>query len=69
MWLASGATLIRAKTNQVRPTTQPEQLKAQLEGTAIYKTPVSVESLMKMFQERYLDVAVMFPAKDNKLKM
>jgi hypothetical protein len=53
LWLASGATLIRAKVNQVRPTTQPEQLKAQLEGTAIYRTPVSVESLMKMFQGRY----------------
>ena len=50
LWLASGVTLIRAKVNQVRPTTQPEQLKAQLEGTAIYRTPVSVESLM-MFQQ------------------
>ena len=58
LWLASGATLIRAKINQVRPTTPPEQMKAQLEGTAIYKTPISVSSLLRTFQGRYyMDVS------------
>ena len=53
LWLASGATLIRAKLGQVRPTTQPERLKAQLEGTAIYRTPISIGSLLQSFQGRY----------------
>jgi hypothetical protein len=53
LWLASGATLIRAKLGQVRPTTQPERLKAQLEGTAIYRTPISIGSLLQSFRGRY----------------
>lgn len=69
LWLASGATLIREKTKQVRPTTQPEQLKAQFEGTAIYRTPVSVESPMKMFQGRcYLDVAGDVPSERQQVE-
>ena len=31
-WLVSGATLIRAKLNQIRPTTKREDLEATLEG-------------------------------------
>ena len=37
----------------MRPTTQPERLKAQLEGTAIYRTPISIGSLLQSFQGRY----------------
>ena len=58
LWLASGASLIRAKQNQVRPVTKREQLQASLEGTAIFKTPVTTEALLRSFQGRhYLDVS------------
>ena len=65
-WLASGATLVRAKLNQIRPTSKREDLDAMLEGTAIFKTPVSVESLMRSFQGRYyLDVAGDVPSEER----
>ena len=58
IWLASGATLVRAKLNQLRAVTKREELTATLEGTAIYKTPVSAETLLRAFQGRhYLDVS------------
>ena len=52
-WLSSGSTLIRAKVNQIRPVSSREEMTSILEGTAVYKTPVSVESLMRSFQGRY----------------
>ena len=62
-WLTSGATLIRAKLNQIRPTGQREDLDAMLEGTSVHKTPVTVERLMQSFQGRfYLDVAADVPS-------
>ena len=69
MWLASGATLIRAKQNQIRPVTRHESLAATLEGTSIYKTPVSVTSLMRSFQGRYyLDVAGDVPSERQQVE-
>lgn len=52
-WLSSGATLIRAKVNQIRPVSQREEMTSILEGTAAYRTPVTVESLMRSFTGRY----------------
>lgn len=58
LWLATGSTLVRAKNGQVRPVTKKEELTASLEGTAIYKTPINTETLMKSFQGRhFLDVS------------
>eukprot|EP00438_Fugacium_kawagutii_P018226 Skav218341 [mRNA] locus=scaffold755:624672:632918:- [translate_table: standard] len=65
-WLSSGATLIRAKTNQIRPTSSREEMAAILEGTAVYKTPISVDNLVKSFQGRYyLDLAGDVPSEDR----
>ena len=64
-WMTSGATLIRAKVNQIRPTSRREELDTSLEGTAIYKNPVSMESLMRSFQGRYyMDISGDVPSED-----
>ena len=52
-WVSSGSTLIRAKVNQIRQVSPREEMTSILEGTAVYKTPVSVESLMRSFQGRF----------------
>ena len=58
VWLATGATLVRAKMNQIRQITKREEMTATLEGTAIIRTPVTVETLLRNFQGRnYLDVS------------
>ena len=53
LWLATGATLIRARTNQVRSCTSREELVSTLEGTAILKMPVTLESLLRGFTGRH----------------
>ena len=53
LWLASGATIIKAKRNQARPATKRETLQSQLEGTAILKMPVPVDSLLRDFNGKY----------------
>ena len=58
VWLATGSSLVRAKMNQIRAVTRREELDATMEGTAIYKMPVTVDSLMKAFKGRYyMDVS------------
>lgn len=58
VWLATGATLVRPKMNQIRQVTKREELAATLEGTAVIRTPVTVETLLRNFQGRnYLDVS------------
>ena len=58
VWLATGSTLVRAKNNQIRPVSKREELNSSLEGTAIYRLPVSTDRLMRSFQGRhYLDVS------------
>ena len=53
IWLATGSTLVRAKTNQLRPVTKREELASALEGMAVHKAPVTTETLMRAFQGRY----------------
>ena len=63
LWLATGATLIRARTNQVRSCTKQEELGALLEGTAVLTTPTTVESLMKNFTgKHYMNVTGEVPS-------
>lgn len=52
LWLATGATLIRARLQQVRSCTRREELQAALEGTAILQLPVTVDSLLQSFTGR-----------------
>ena len=52
LWLATGSTLIRAKTNQVRQCSKSETMTASLEGTAIYSSPVTLDTLLKDFSGR-----------------
>ena len=67
-WLVSGATLIRAKLNQIRPTTKREDLEATLEGTAVLRTPVTVEALLSSFQGRYyMDVSGDNPSEEHQM--
>ena len=53
LWLATGSTLIRARIPQVRPCARNEELTAILEGTAILKLPVTLDSLLRSFTGRY----------------
>ena len=53
IWMATGSSLVRAKVNQLRPVTRREELSASVEGTAVIKTPVTVETLLRNFQGRY----------------
>ncbi|CAL1133834.1 unnamed protein product [Cladocopium goreaui] len=53
VWLATGSTLIRARLVQVRPCTRQEELNSILEGTAILKLPVMLDSLLRKFTGRY----------------
>ena len=66
IWLATGSTLVRAKLSQLRPVTKREELQSTLEGTAIYRTPVTTETLMRAFQGRYyLDVSGDVPSEQQ----
>ena len=53
LWLATGATLIRARVQQVRPCTRREELRSTLEGTAVLQLPVTLESLLQSFTGRH----------------
>ena len=53
LWLATGASLVKAKVNQVRLLTKREEQQSSLEGTAVYKMPVNLESLMKEFTGKH----------------
>eukprot|EP00438_Fugacium_kawagutii_P006161 Skav207449 [mRNA] locus=scaffold3545:28907:32044:+ [translate_table: standard] len=53
IWVATGATLIRARHNQLRSCTRREEMDAMLEGTSVLSTPVTVESLMRHFTGRH----------------
>ena len=53
LWLAHGATLIRAKTNQCRECTRREELQATLQGVAIYRQAVTMDSLLKTFTGKH----------------
>ena len=53
IWMATGSSLVRAKVNQIRPVTKREELAASVEGTAVIKTPITVETLLRSFQGRY----------------
>ena len=57
LWLATGSSIIKAKLNQVRAVTRREELMSSLEGTAVYKLPITMETLMKEFTgKHYTDV-------------
>ena len=53
LWLATGAALVKAKLNQVRQLTRREELQSSLEGTAVYRLPVTLETLMKEFTGKH----------------
>lgn len=53
VWLATGASLVKAKLNQLRPVTKREELNASLEGTAVYRLPVTMETLLKEFTGKH----------------
>ena len=56
-WLVSGATLIRAKPNQIRAVSKREEMEALTEGTAVLRTPVTLSTLLQGFKGgHYLDV-------------
>lgn len=66
IWMATGSSLVRAKANQVRPVTKREELAASVEGTAVIKTPVTVETLLRSFQGRYyLDMSGDVPSEQR----
>ena len=48
-WLASGATLLRAKANQVRLCSRNEELVAIAGGAAVYRLAVTMETLLRGF--------------------
>jgi len=65
-WLASGANLIRAKLNQIRHVTRREEMTSVLAGAAVYRSPVTVETLLRNFKGRhYLDVSGDVPSEQR----
>eukprot|EP00438_Fugacium_kawagutii_P033053 Skav206312 [mRNA] locus=scaffold3460:26186:29314:+ [translate_table: standard] len=63
LWLATGATLIRARTTQVRKCTKHEDLASMMEGTAVLSTPTTVETLMRNFTgKHYVNVTGEVPS-------
>ena len=52
-WLATGATLIRARASQIRACNSREELTSTLEGTAILKMPVTLDTLLRGFTGRH----------------
>eukprot|EP00439_Symbiodinium_sp_Y106_P073683 s126_g13.t4 len=55
LWLASGASLLRAKLNQVRPCSRTEELAAIASGASVYKMPVTMETLLRGFRGRFYE--------------
>ena len=53
VWLATGSSIVKAKTNQIRNVTTKEELQASLEGTAIYRMPVTIDSLLRHFSGKH----------------
>eukprot|EP00435_Cladocopium_sp_Y103_P023442 s1426_g5.t1 len=66
VWAATGATLIRARTIQLRACTRREEMQATLEGTAILKMPTTLESLLRNFTGRHFsDVSGDTPSEEQ----
>ena len=58
VWLASGATLIRAKTNQIRHRSSREELIHTTQGIATIRNPVSLSTLLRGYTGRhYIDAS------------
>lgn len=53
LWLASGASLIKARTNQVRKWSKREELDASVSGASVFKNPVTLETLLKDFTGKH----------------
>ena len=53
VWLATGSAIVKAKVNQCRPVTRREELQANLEGTAVMKTPVTLDALLRQFSGKH----------------
>ena len=53
VWLATGATLVRAKTNQLRPCTEREQVVSSTKGMSVLKNPVGLDTLLRGYQGRH----------------
>ena len=50
VWLATGATLVRAKLNQLRPCTEREQLVVTTQGALIHQTAVGLDILLRGYR-------------------
>ncbi|CAE6969531.1 SLC6A5 [Symbiodinium natans] len=58
VWLATGATLIRAKTNQVRVCSAREEAVSSMQGLTVLRNPASLSSLLRGYQGRnYVDAS------------
>ena len=55
IWMASGATLLRAKLNQIRPCSRTEELAAVASGASVYKMPTTMETLLRGFRGRFYE--------------
>ena len=61
-WLASGAALIRAKSNQIRKCSRLEETTAITNGAAVYRMPVTLETLMRGFRgKQFEDISGLQP--------
>ena len=53
MWLASGASLIKARINQVRKCSRREELDASVSGASVFRNPVTLETLLRDFTGKH----------------
>ena len=66
LWLASGSSLIKARLNQVRECSKREELEASVKGSAVYRNPVTLETLMRSFTgKHYTNVTGETPSQER----
>ena len=53
MWLASGASLIKARINQVRKCSKRKELDASVSGASVFRNPVTLETLLRDFTGKH----------------
>ena len=67
VWLATGSAIVKAKVNQCRPVTRREELQSNLEGTAVMKTPVTLDALLRQFSgKRFTNICGEAPSEEQR---
>ncbi|CAE7836823.1 GIP [Symbiodinium sp. CCMP2592] len=65
LWLATGSTMVKAKTNQVRKCTERETLVVSTQGAVVHRTAVGLDILLRGYRgKHFLDATQENPGQD-----